>query len=150
MLKPNLGELTFLCGRELETSDIGIVKAATELIEQGVELVAVSLGRRGVIVLERQRFTAWKAAIDIGMSSRTAGVGSGDALVAAFAASALQHLSLDQAIRLGVACGAANLLTRAPGRFNLHDVMAFMPQVELTRIDWPTGRPAVKSVRAGS
>lgn len=132
MVKPNLLELAQIVGHSIDDSDADVLRAAQECLSPGVIRVVVSRGYRGILVIERTQ--AWKAWIDSGRSYLTASVGSGDAVVAAFALSTLQDRSIEETIRLGVACGAGNLLTQLPGRFNADDVAELLPSAQVRRI----------------
>jgi len=132
MIKPNLLELTQIVGRPVQDSDDAIVEAGRDCLRLGVERVVISRGRHGIIVSERGQ--TWKAWVDGGLGHSTASVGSGDAVVAAFAMSTLQQRDLEIAMRLGVACGAANLLTNLPGRFLATDVAEILPRASIKQI----------------
>jgi 1-phosphofructokinase family hexose kinase len=132
MVKPNLLELAQIVGRPVDDSDTDILEAAQECLSLGVTRVVVSRGYRGILVIEREH--AWKAWLDSGRSYATASVGSGDAVVAAFALSTLQDRSIEESMRLGVACGAGNLLTKLPGRFRAEDVTELLPSAQVQRI----------------
>jgi len=49
-------------------------------------------------------------------------IGSGDAMMAGIAVGLLQSQSIAEAVRLGIACGAANAMTVEPGFVRLADV----------------------------
>jgi fructose-1-phosphate kinase PfkB-like protein len=53
-------------------------------------------------------------------------IGSGDAMLAGMAAALLQGVSMSEAIRWGVACGAANAMTTQPGNVRLADVRGLL------------------------
>jgi 1-phosphofructokinase len=132
MVKPNLLELAQIVGHAVDDSDSGIPRAVQECRFFGSARVVVSRGYRGIVVIEDGQ--AWKAWLNNNNNGKTAGVGSGDALVAAFAFSILKNHTLDHAMRLGVACGAANLLTKLPGRFRSTDVEELLPLANVHRI----------------
>lgn len=132
MVKPNLLELAQIVGRHVDDSDAAVLRAARECLTLGVDRVVASRGYHGIVVIEREQ--AWKAWLDNGRSYPTASVGSGDAVVAAFALSTLQGHPIQDAIRLGVACGTGNLLTQLPGRFRKEDVTEFLPNTHVLRI----------------
>lgn len=132
MVKPNLLELAQITRRPVDDSDADIAQAAQECLSLGVKRVVVSRGKSGILVVERAQI--WKAWLDSDFNHLTAGVGSGDAVVAAFAVSTLQDRPIEDAMRLGVACGAANLLTHLPGRFRAADVTEFRARAQVQRI----------------
>ncbi len=132
MVKPNLLELSQIAGRSVDNSDASVLRATQECLSLGVSRVVVSRGYRGIVVSERTG--AWKAWLDSGHSYPTASVGSGDAVVAAFAFSTLEDRSIEDTMRLGVACGAANLRTQLPGRFRPSDVAELLPSSKIQRI----------------
>lgn len=115
LIKPNQQELEELIGRPLP-DERHIVEAACGLIEQGVREIYVSCGERGCIaVTESDAVSAYLKERPENIVTK---VGCGDALVAGLAAAKLQCLSLDETLRLSVACGTANLFSKEPGRFD--------------------------------
>jgi 1-phosphofructokinase len=130
MIKPNIEELEELVGRRLGKSEPAIAAAAKEITAEGVDLVVVSRGSLGVIVVSRNDDKVLKANVAVKSSSASdVAVGSGDALVGGFAVGLLEHRSVAEIIRLGVACGAANLLTIGPGACTLRDIEELLPKV---------------------
>jgi tagatose 6-phosphate kinase len=61
-------------------------------------------------------------------------VGSGDCLLGGVAVALAREQSLEEALRLGVACGAANAMSRETGRFDRADVERLLPHVELSAL----------------
>jgi 6-phosphofructokinase 2 len=107
LLKASVRELRECVGRPLET-EAEQLAAAHELVDSGrAEVVLVSLGSRGALLATAhasQRF----AAIPMADGS---GVGAGDAMVAAIAVGLSRGWPLVKAVRLGIAAGAAMLMT---------------------------------------
>ncbi len=107
LLKPSLRELRECVGRE-RADEAEQLAAAREVITRGVARhVLVSLGSRGALLAGAgggQRF----APVPVPPGS---GVGAGDAMVAGVAVGLLRGWTLTDAVRLGVAAGAAMLLT---------------------------------------
>ena len=107
LLKPSLRELREATGAEL-AAEREQLAAARQLIDRGVtRYVLVSLGAQGALLVGRdaaQRF----APVPVPPGS---GVGAGDAMVAGVAAGLTRGWPLTEAVRLGVAAGAAMLLT---------------------------------------
>jgi 6-phosphofructokinase 2 len=107
LLKPSLSELSSLAGHAVH-DEAEQVSAAQSLVRRGfAEAVLVSLAERGALlatadVVERV------AAIEVDEASA---VGAGDAMVAAVVLALSQGADLKQAVRHGIAAGAAALLT---------------------------------------
>ena len=138
MIKPNLLELSQVAACGVDESDAGVILAADQCLERGLERVVVSCGQRGIIVVERGR--AWKALVDVGRNQTTASVGSGDAVVAAFALGTIEGRSIEDTNRLAVACAAANLFTDLPGRFRVADVNNLLPKITVQELRVPAAR----------
>ena len=107
LLKPSIRELREDVGEPLAREEEQ-VDAARELITRGIAgNVLVSLGAQGALLVsarEAQRF----AAVPVPPGS---GVGAGDAMLAGVAVGISRGWPLAEAVRLGIAAGAAMLLT---------------------------------------
>lgn len=107
LLKPSLRELRECVGGDL-TTETEQLAAAHDLIHRGcADHVLVSLGARGALLATRtggHRF----GPVEVPAGS---GVGAGDAMVAGVAVGLTRGWPLTKAVRLGVAAGAAMLLT---------------------------------------
>jgi 6-phosphofructokinase 2 len=107
LLKASVRELRECVGRPLET-EAEQLAAAHELVDSGrAEAVLVSLGSKGALLATAhtsQRFSA------IPMPGGS-GVGAGDAMVAAITVGLSRGWPLVKSVRLGIAAGAAMLMT---------------------------------------
>lgn len=130
MVKPNLDELQEWAGVEL-ASDADILVAARRLMDAGPLVVAVSLGARGLILVSPEG--AWHAVPPQVQPVNT--VGSGDSLVAGFAAGIIQGQPAEEVLRLAVGCGTANALTRSVAEVRGADLERIRSQVIVQRID---------------
>jgi 6-phosphofructokinase 2 len=105
LLKPSLRELEDLSGREIR-SEGDQERAARQIVEQGrSEIVVLSLGAEGALVTTAdgcERF----AAIPVEASST---VGAGDSMLAGIVLGLSRGLPLHEAVRFGMAAGAAAL-----------------------------------------
>lgn len=106
LIKPSLRELEELAGGAL--SDAAAIEAAArELIREGLaEVVVVSEGENGATWVTADA-AEHIAAIPV---KPVSAVGAGDAMVAGITLGAARGLPLEQAVRYGVAAGAATLL----------------------------------------
>lgn len=129
MVKPNIAELEELVGRPLP-SEAERWEGMRTLHERGVALVALSLGRDGAMIsTASQRLVATPPSI-----TEVNPVGSGDALVAAFAIGLVENMSLHDMARLGCAMGAANAMSWDIGHFTADEVEALLPGVSLREL----------------
>lgn len=99
-VKPNIHELEKLVGRKLP-DDGEIVKAAQELQQQGVEIVAVSMGADGALLMDRKEVLRIKTFDITPMST----VAAGDSMVAALVYSLQKEFSLEQTAKWISAAG---------------------------------------------
>ncbi len=130
-IKPNIDELSELFDKKLET-DSEIITACRHLNDIGIEMVLVSLGSKGVILCCKGSEIYWKASVNLPKRKyRGEEIGCGDAMVGGIAIALKNMYSLESLLRIGVACGAANLLTEGPGVCNPSDVKALIRKVKI-------------------
>ena len=118
MLKPNIGELAKLSSITwLETDKVE--EAARKLIDEGlVELVAVSMGKDGAILVSKNE--AYR--VPVPEVEKKSTVGAGDSMVAGMVHMLAKHKPLQQVICFGVACGTAATLNEGTQLFDPEDV----------------------------
>jgi 6-phosphofructokinase 2 len=126
LLKPSLRELRESVGRELRNTD-DQVQAARELIGAGAtEVVLISLGAQGALLVTADRHERFPA-LDVPIRSA---VGAGDSMVAAVVVGLLRGFDLRTAVRLGSAAGAATLMTPGTELCRREDVERFFTASE--------------------
>lgn len=119
MLKINAHELGEALGQSITT--VGEAhQAARAARALGPQSVVVTLGRLGAVAVDARG--AWHALPPT--IAPVSPVGSGDTLLAGVAAALLQGEPLSEALRRGVACGAANALMIGPGAMRPEDIAA--------------------------
>jgi len=103
LLKPNLGELSSLAGKkELDPDEIK--KIAKEIIAKGkCEVMVVSLGAAGALLLTKDITEKITAPAVVKKST----VGAGDSMVAGIVYFLTEGKNLVEAVQYGVACGTA-------------------------------------------
>ncbi|MFN3752669.1 1-phosphofructokinase family hexose kinase [Flavobacterium sp.] len=118
LIKPNIGELAKLIGTErLELPEVE--KAAKSLIEKGsAEIVVVSLGENGAILVSKDQ-TEFIAAPKVTKKST---VGAGDSMVGGMVWALSQNKTLKEVLQWGVACGTAATMNEGTQLFKKEDV----------------------------
>ncbi|MEW6544767.1 MAG: 1-phosphofructokinase [Nitrospirota bacterium] len=134
-IKPNLHELRRATGRRLRT-EAEILAAARDLNRSGIEVVIVSLGRKGLLVVSSRGARSPQTAIRavpprVKVRSR---VGAGDSTVAGFVFSHASGKSFEDCVRFATAAGTA--ATLAPGNqlCRLADVQRLAPRVTIRTV----------------
>ncbi len=106
LVKPSLGELEKLVGQKL--NEDGVRRAAADIVARGAaEIVAVTMGADGALMATSSGILRVPA---IPVRVRSA-VGAGDSFLGAMTWSLSEGKSPEEAFRLGVAAGAAKVMT---------------------------------------
>lgn len=126
LLKPNRDEAAQLIGHAVNGID-DAVTAARHLLDKGVVHPVVTLGAQGAVAVDAQH--AWHATLELD-GIRNA-VGSGDCFLAGITAGLLRGGDLAHALRLGVACGAANALNDETGWMDDATIGQLLPRVRV-------------------
>ena len=119
LIKPNIGELAKMVGAEnLESQEIKI--AARKIIDQGgAEVIVVSLGPQGAILVTKDFYEYVPAPRVIKRST----VGAGDSMLGGMVWALNQEKSLDEVLRWGIACGSAATMNEGTQLFKKEDAV---------------------------
>ncbi|MBZ5856319.1 1-phosphofructokinase family hexose kinase [Flavihumibacter profundi] len=118
LIKPNLAELAILAGKtEIHIEQVDVI--ARELIDKNhFELVVISLGPTGAIMVTKDSvYRAIPPAV-----VRKSTVGAGDSMVAGILFGLVQQKSMGETLRYGVACGTAACLNPGTALCKKEDV----------------------------
>ncbi|MET0944280.1 MAG: 1-phosphofructokinase family hexose kinase [Flavobacterium sp.] len=117
LIKPNVGELAKLIGVErLEMEEVN--EAAKRIIAKGgAEIVVVSLGPQGAVLVTKDEYE-YVPAPNVAKKST---VGAGDSMVGGMVWALSQNKSLKEVIRWGVACGSAATMNEGTQLFKFED-----------------------------
>jgi 1-phosphofructokinase family hexose kinase len=121
IVKCNRRELESVFGQRLKNKE-ELIEKGKYLLKRGIKIVVITLGKEGALALHRSG--AWQAkppkipAVD--------SIGSGDSLLGGFAVALEEKREIDDALRWGVACGAANALIPQPGICQREDAERIM------------------------
>lgn len=125
MIKTNLREFGLLTGLEIKNNE-ELMSAATDVVEKGsAEVLVVSLGAEGA-------FGAWKegniyiASPEVPVRSA---VGAGDSMVAGIVLKLAMDKSVEEALLMGVAAGAAAAMTARSELCREEDAMKLYRQM---------------------
>ncbi len=131
LLKINQFEAGEMVGRAVATPVQALV-AAANLQKQGAQEVVITLGKEGAVGLtsDGQPF-GWAAPAVAAICP----IGSGDSLFAGIAASLTRGQCLSEAVRVGIAAGAANTLQIGAGRLEQRQVEQLFQSVRALPVD---------------
>ncbi len=128
-IKVNAAELGTLLGRRI-TTPAEAAQAVGELRARGIELAVVTLGAQGAIAAVAQG--VWWATPPA--TQAVSSVGSGDSLLAGLVTGLLRSDDLPEALRLGVACGAADAETIGGGKITSERVAQLVAGTTITQV----------------
>lgn len=126
LIKPNLGELSSLLGKEELNIEL-VNNAARELIDKGnCEVAVVSMGPAGAMLVTKE------LALQIlpPAVKRKSTVGAGDSMVAGIVLSLTRGKTLTEAVQYGVACGTAATINPGTELCKLDDVEKLYQQMK--------------------
>jgi len=126
LLKPNRDEAEALFGRSVGDLDAAVA-ALRELAVRGVALPVLSLGALGAVAMDESG--VWHAAVELEQVRNA--VGSGDCFLAGMAVAIKRDEPLQEALRLAVACGAANAMDVETGYVRPDQVEALLGRVRV-------------------
>ena len=130
MIKPNTDEIQALLGISVNNRE-ELISSAKKLQSMGIEVVVVSLGKDGALVVTDKGVYQGKPPKIQPVNT----VGCGDSMVAAFAVGFARGYDMEETLRYAVAVSAANALTMATGNYKPEDRDRILPQVEIERIE---------------
>lgn len=107
MIKPNRAELEEYAGIDYRATEENLLKIARELLEKGMETVAVSMGKKGAMFL-KEDYQVMCPGLSVKAHST---VGAGDAMVAAMAYAWDKGLSNEETVRTCIAASAGAVTT---------------------------------------
>lgn len=109
LIKPNIGELSALAGKNYLRIEDAKEIALNMIATSQCEVIVVSMGAEGAMLVTKDVVEIYKSP----QVERKSTVGAGDSMVAGIVYSLSLNKSLQEAVRYGVACGTA--ATMNPG-----------------------------------
>jgi len=129
LIKPNAEEAHELTGFPVDTP-AEIAAAGKAIQAMGAENVIISMGRQGALLVNGQR--AWLAASPEIVESNP--IGAGDSMVAGLVWGLSQGHDMPEALRRGIACGAATASQSGTAVGTLSQVNALLSQIRLSEV----------------
>jgi len=129
VIKPNVHETEELLEEKLR-DEAAIIQALRTLVTQGIEVVAISRGKDGLIVANEGKILK---VIPPQVEIRST-VGAGDSAVAGLVLKLSQGDGIEEACRLAVAAGTAATLTPGTELCRRQDVERLLPQVKVENL----------------
>lgn len=128
-VKPNIHELEQLMGRKLPSTE-DIVQAARSLIMQGIEVIVVSMGAEGALILNETAVYRAKPKPIVPQST----VGAGDSMVAALVYALLHEYSLEETARFITAAGTVTASKPGTEVCTLPEVLAYASDMQVEKL----------------
>jgi 6-phosphofructokinase 2 len=129
LIKPNRHELERLAGQKLETLP-DVIAASHAALEAGVQIVAVSLGREGALLVTPTE-TIHAVPPEVHVQST---IGAGDSFLAGLCAKLAEGQTPLEALRFGVACGTATTMMPGTSLCTLPNVLEVLGNVKAEKI----------------
>lgn len=129
IIKPNIHELSHLVQQTLTSLD-DILQAATRIHQQGVEIVLVSMGAKGILlVTENEQYLASPPHVEVQNT-----VGAGDSAVAGFVYGLVEGKSHREALTFAVAAGTATTLRSGTALCKKEDIFKLAPKINVSSV----------------
>lgn len=129
MIKPNSEEMENLLNVSINNEE-EVIKNAIKLHESGIELVVVSLGSDGALLVCKDGVYHGKPPKVEVVNT----VGCGDSMVAAFAVAMERGYSNIDSLKYAISISAANAMTFSTGSFNSEDVDNIFENTQINKI----------------
>lgn len=128
LVKPNKEELEALSGLSIH-DESDIIKASEYLLNKGIKVIVVSLGKDGAMVFKEDKIYK----IRIPKVKTVNPVGSGDSMIAGFALGFSRGYDFEKMLKLGAACGTANAMESQTGKVDMENVERLMKEIEVEK-----------------
>jgi 6-phosphofructokinase 2 len=129
IIKPNVHELSRLVDMRLITVD-EIIRAAQSVHKQGVRIVLVSMGAKGILLFSRkERYLASPPKVRVKNT-----IGAGDSAVAGFVYGLVMGKSLKKALIYAVAAGTATTLRHGTALCQKDDFLRLISEITLKAV----------------
>ena len=129
LIKPNIDEIQMLAGRQVKDRE-DLINIARKIHEDGIEIVVVSLGKEGSILVAKEG--TYQAKVPEIKAVNT--VGCGDSMIAGFAIALRKGMNIIDTIKLASAISAANALREETGFYIKEDMEGLLSKIKVEKI----------------
>ncbi len=133
LVSPNQREAEALVGHEFNDEE-DLAVALDEIADLGARNVIITL-ETGCYALLREERNEVRLRATVPRLEPLSGAGSGDTLLAGFIGARVAGRLLEDAVRAGVAAGAASVLEAGPGRFDPKEMAKIAPLVTVEALE---------------
>lgn len=130
LIKLNRRELAETCGGDLAHDDSAMLHAARDLVARGAQWALVTHGAQAAWLIGAKESWCFQPPKIKALNP----VGAGDSTTAGVAYALRQERPMIDAVRFGLACGAADALTLIPGEVRPEDAKRLEQQVEKEKV----------------
>ncbi|WP_321312505.1 1-phosphofructokinase [Halarcobacter sp.] len=129
LIKPNHHELMELVNKELSSIEEYIFEAK-ELVKKGIELVCISLGKDGALLINKDEVYYSKGK---NVKVKTT-VGAGDAMLSGLVLGQIKELSLEESLKKGTAFSMNAVETVGPYLSNKEKIKSYYDDIKVKKI----------------
>ena len=130
LIKLNRRELALTCGGDLANDDTAMLHAARDLVARGAQWALVTHGPHAAWLVGAEEIWCFQPPQIKCLNP----VGAGDSTTAGVAFGLRAGQTMTEAVRFGLACGAADALTLVPGEVHPAEARRLLPDVEMERV----------------
>lgn len=130
LIKPNKEELEGLLGRELLTFE-ELLEGAKEMKSKGCKNLLISLGKDGAIFIDESNEVYRVSIPRVDIKNP---VGSGDSTIAGFAYGLSKKKTIEETLKLAMACGMSNAMMDETGNIDLNVVEELLNKIKVEKI----------------
>ena len=128
LVKLNRDELESLIGCML-TSQEDIIRGARYILENGVKMVIVPMGKAGYMVF----YDGYFYRVKVPNIRVVNPVGSGDSMMAGFIVSLLRNYGFEYLLKVAAACGTANAMEAEAGKVDMHNMKSIINDIDIEK-----------------
>jgi 1-phosphofructokinase/tagatose 6-phosphate kinase len=129
LVKPNLRELLDYTGKELNGID-DIMNSCRHIVAEGVRTTVASLGGDGALLAENDLCLYSRAPVVEAVNT----IGCGDSMIAGFAVGFRRGYTMEESLKLAMACAVSNTQFMEVGLVSMEMVGKYMEEISIEKL----------------